>query len=250
MNLKPLNNKKHILIVDDDEEIRTLLAEFLDQYSYEVTLAANGQAMFLALQKNRFDLIILDIMMPGDDGITLCKEVRKTSDIPIIMLTAIGDVTDKIIALEVGADDYLPKPFEPRELLARIKAIARRFNEKPSVQQQQESIVSFAGWRLYMDKRQLISPEDLEVSMTSSEYDLLVALIENPNRVLSRDHLLDITKSRPSGPFDRSIDTQVSRLRHKIEPDPKNPSFIKTIRGGGYLFTPKVVFNNNMASTL
>lgn len=232
-----------LLVVDDDQEIRELLAHFLSQYGYEVTTAADGVDMFAAMAKQTFDLIILDLMLPGDDGLTLCKKIRNDSEIPIVMLTAIGEDTDRIIGLEVGADDYIPKPFNPRELLARIKAILRRSGaeaiatnegKKPS------QSVAFDGWQLNLATRSLLSPEELEVTLSAGEYDLLVAFIEHPQRVLSRDQLLDMTKNRPAGPFDRSIDVQISRLRHKIEQDPKNPNIIKTVRGGGYLFTPEV----------
>ena len=231
-----------VLIVDDDKEIRDLLADFLGQYNYRISLARDGNEMRKKIAKDDIDLIILDVMMPGDDGLTLCREIRARSTVPIIMLTAAGEETDRIIGLEMGADDYIAKPFNPRELLARIKAILRRSNENGHQIQQEQRISkrSFEGWRLDLATRALISPDGMEVSLSAGEYDLLVAFLENPQRVLSRDQLLDITKNRTAGPFDRSIDVQISRLRHKIEPEPKNPTLIKTVRGGGYLFTPVV----------
>jgi len=239
-----MDTKKHLLIVDDDAEIRTLLGDFLSQYGLKVSLARDGKEMFQQLAKHSFDLLILDVMLPGEDGLTLCKTVRADSNIPIIMLTAIGAETDRIIGLEIGADDYISKPFNPRELLARIKAVMRRSEgdvsntaarAKPSAK-----IAQFAGWKLNLATHSLTSADNMEISLSAGEYDLLVAFIEHPQHVLSRDQLLDITKNREASPFDRSIDIQISRLRHKIEPDPKRPTLIKTIRGGGYLFTPDV----------
>lgn len=234
----------HILVVDDDQEIRTLLADFLNNYGYKVSAAADGVEMFDILNREDITLIILDLMMPGEDGLTLCKRVRTSSNMPIIMLTAIGEDTDRIIGLEMGADDYIAKPFNPRELLARMKAILRRTSEgEPASTEdarKESSRVMFSGWYLDLATRTLLSPEEMEVSLSAGEFDLLNALIEHPQRVLSRDQLLDFTKNRPAGPFDRSIDVQISRLRHKIEPDPKNPTLIKTVRGGGYLFTPEI----------
>lgn len=239
-----MTDETQILVVDDDQEIRTLLADFLSNYGYKVSAAADGKEMFAILENENINLIILDLMLPGEDGLSLCKRVRSDSNIPIIMLTAIGEDTDRIIGLEMGADDYIAKPFNPRELLARMKAILRRFTDvdiQASEDARKESSrVTFAGWHLDLATRTLLSPEEMEVTLSAGEFDLLNALIEHPQRVLSRDQLLDFTKNRAAGPFDRSIDVQISRLRHKIEPDPKNPSLIKTVRGGGYLFTPEI----------
>lgn len=239
-----MSDKTRLLIVDDDQEIRTLLENFLIQYGFEVQSASDGRHMFGVLEHYSPQLIILDLMMPGEDGLSLCKRLRsQKNNIPIILLTAISTETDRIIGLEIGADDYIAKPFNPRELLARIKAILRRSANQNSPTESDDTKckrASFDGWRLDMASRRLTSPEGLEVSLSTGEYDLLVAFVENPHIVLSRDQLLDTTKNRAAGPFDRSIDVQISRLRHKIEGDPKKPQMIKTVRGGGYLFTPNV----------
>lgn len=230
-----------VLIVDDDEDIRVLLATTLEQYGFKVALAANGVEMFEVLKTVDPSVIILDLMMPGDNGLVLCKQLN--GKYPVIMLTAMGDETDRIIGLEIGADDYLPKPFNPRELVARIKAILRRFgqvNHEPA-QIQKSEFLCFDHWRLNILSRRLISTTDeIEVSLSAGEYDLLLAFAQNPQTILSRDALLDITKNRNILPFDRSIDVQISRLRHKVEEDPKKPILIKTVRGGGYLFTADV----------
>ncbi len=236
-----------LLIVDDDKEIRELLADLLTKYGYQVQCASDGEQMFQVLEQHDIDLIILDVMMPGDDGVALCRKLRIDSSIPIIMLTAIGEETDRVVGLEVGADDYLAKPFNPRELVARIKAILRRTQDnftKPSGQTEPEeaesNTVSFTGWTLDMDTRRLFSPDHVEIVLSAGEYSLLVAFIEHPRRVLSRDQLLEFTRNRSAGPFDRSVDIQVSRLRQKLEEDPKQPQIIKTVRGGGYMFTNAV----------
>ncbi len=236
-----MSDNRHILIVDDDEDIRTLLAMTLKQYGFDVSLAANGKEMFELLNELTPAVIILDLMMPGDNGLVLCKKLN--GKYPIIMLTAMGDETDRIIGLEMGADDYLPKPFNPRELVARIKAILRRSNQEiqESVVMQKSEYLCFNQWRLNILSRRLTSTlDDVEVSLSAGEYDLLHAFAQNPQTVLSRDELLDITKNRNILPFDRSIDVQISRLRHKVEDDPKKPQLIKTVRGGGYLFTAMV----------
>lgn len=237
-----MQDNRHILIVDDDEDIRKLLATTLQQYGFDVSLAGNGEEMFACLDEGiQPAVIILDLMMPGDNGLTLCKKLN--GQYPIIMLTAMGDETDRIIGLEMGADDYLPKPFNPRELVARIKAILRRSNKEPheSVVVQKSEFLCFNHWRLNVLSRRLMSTlDEVEVSLSAGEYDLLLAFAQNPQTVLSRDELLDITKNRNILPFDRSIDVQISRLRHKVEDDPKKPQLIKTVRGGGYLFTAAV----------
>lgn len=239
-----MENPIQILLVDDDKDIRDLLANLLKQHGYAVDLAHDGKQMLDILeQKSAFNLIILDVMLPGeDDGFALCRKIRAYSKVPIIMLTAASDDTDRIVGLELGADDYLTKPFNPRELLARIKAILRRSSHATLEDETQSthSIYKFAGWSLDKTARHLFSQENIEISLSSGEYDLLLALIENPQQVLSRDQLLDITRNRMAGPFDRSIDVQISRLRQKIEIDPKKPTLIKTVRGGGYVFTAVV----------
>ncbi len=236
-----MSRTPHILIVDDDREIRDLLSRFLKKHELRIDTAANGREMMQLLSEGRFDLIVLDLMMPGEDGLTLCRKVRGTSRIPIIMLTALGEETDRIIGLEMGADDYLAKPFNPRELLARIKAVLRRSDGAAgSDGDLEQKVLSFAEWTLDMTKRELRSPDDVLVPLTAGEYDLLVAFVEHPNRVLTRDQLLDLAKGRTAIPFDRSIDVQLSRLRRKIEIDPKAPEIIKTVRGGGYILAAEV----------
>lgn len=229
----------HVLVVDDDEEIRDLLGRFLHKHGHRVTAARNGAEMWKILVAEKVDLVILDVMLPGDDGLTLCRKLRESSQVPIIMLTAMGDETDRIIGLEIGADDYLPKPFNPRELLARTKAVLRRASATASAGSSGK-VVKFAGWRLDLVRRELLSPDGAVTELTSGEHDLLVAFIEHPQRVLNRDQLLDLARGRTSSSFDRSIDVQVSRLRRKLEGDPHRQTIIKTVRGAGYLFVPKV----------
>lgn len=235
-------SQDHILIVDDDKGIRDVLGEFLVQQGYRVSLAKDGHEMKAALDKNDIDLIILDIMMPGEDGLRLCRQLRVSSSVPIIMLTAIGEEMDRILGLEMGADDYLSKPFNPRELLARIRGILRRSSGKPEPEAESvgHSQYRFLGWRLDRGPRKLYSPDNLEISLSSGEFTLLVVFLERPQMVLSRDYLLDLTKNRSAAAYDRSIDIQISRLRQKIEPDQKRPSILKTVRGGGYVLACEV----------
>lgn len=235
----------HILIVDDDSEIRDLLSDYLQQHNFRVSVARNGDEMWRVLKKAQIDLVVLDIMLPGDDGITLCRKLRTESDVMIVMLSAVGEETDRVIGLEVGADDYLAKPFSPRELLARIKALTRRITGPLADQRKARHLaelplIRFNDWQLDQNKRRLIAPDGVTVPLSTAEYELLIAFLENPNRVLNRDQLLDLTKGRESQPFDRTIDVQVARLRKKIEEDPKNPQMIQTIRGGGYQFKAEV----------
>lgn len=230
----------HVLVVDDDREIRDLLSRYLTRQGYRVTAVGDGREMRRAIGDWNIDVIILDLMLPGEDGLTLCRELRARSQIPVIMLTMMGEETDRIVGLEMGADDYLPKPFNPRELLARMKAVLRRAEFAPARQGAGRSVLGFAGWRLDTGARRLDSPDGLVVDLSAGEFDLLVAFAEHPQRVLTRDQLLDLTHGRAEAPFDRSIDMQVSRLRHKIEADPKEPELVKTVRGGGYMFTAAV----------
>ncbi|MPY76565.1 MAG: response regulator [Alphaproteobacteria bacterium] len=231
----------HILVVDDDREIRSLVAQLLRKHGFRVTDAADGREMMQVLEDGRFDLVVLDLMLPGEDGLTLCRRVRGTSSLPIIMLTAMGEETDRIVGLEMGADDYLPKPFNPRELLARIRAVLRRTGgEAPEPQEENGGLRVFEGWSLDLAKRELRAPDGTLVPLTAGEYDLLAAIVERPGRVLSRDQLLDLTRGRDAAPFDRSVDVQISRLRRKLEPDPKEPQIIKTVRGGGYVLACEV----------
>jgi len=236
-----MNAGPHILVVDDDREIRDLLARFLRKHGFRVETAADGKAMVAALAAGRFDLIVLDLMLPGEDGLSLCRRVRAGSDLPIVMLTAIGEDTDRIVGLEMGADDYLAKPFNPRELLARIRAVLRRAPEAGRRAEADRSRkLEFHGWTLDTGRRSLHAPDGALVALTGGEFDLLLALVGHPGRVLNRDRLLDLTRGREAGPFDRSVDVQVSRLRRKIEEDPKQPALIKTVRGGGYVFAGAV----------
>jgi two-component system OmpR family response regulator len=229
----------HLLVVDDHHEIRELLQRFFVQHNYRVTVAKDGKEMKQRLNLGNIDLIVLDLMLPGEDGLTLCRDLRASSNIPIVMLTAMGDEMDKIIGLEMGADDYLAKPFNPRELLARIKAVLRRVNtlNTPIATVKQ---YHFAQWSIDINKRELTDTAGVIVVLSSAEFDLLRVFIDHPQRVLSRDQLLDLSKGRDGGVYDRAIDTLISRLRKKLEVDAKHPKLIKTIWGGGYQFTSEV----------
>lgn len=235
-----------ILIVDDDLDICELLSQFLKSYNYEVHVAYDGTQMFEQLQNLTPDLMILDMMLPGDDGLTLCQKLRQTYRFPILILSAAGEETDRIVGLEVGADDYLAKPFNPRELLARIKAILRRSQgtsqaATPTAQKTTEPYrYQFDEWILDTHTHEIFNSKNESINISSGEYSLLLAFVTHAQKVLTRDQLMELTKDRDASPFDRSIDMQVSRLRQKIEIDPRNPRIIKTIRGGGYMLTCKV----------
>lgn len=237
-----MENHQKLLVVDDDPEIRDLLSRYLTKNGYEVHLAEDSRVMDEVLRNGAMDLIILDIMLPGRDGLEAARDLRSRSDIPIIMLTARGDDTDRIVGLEMGADDYLAKPFNPRELLARVKTVLRRTNLPQSGMTARNKRARFAGWRIDFGSRELVSPNGLGVTLTAGEFDLLAALVEHPQQVLSRDLLLDLTRGRHAGPYDRSIDVQIGRLRRRIETDPKKPRLIKTVRGGGYTLATEVEF--------
>ena len=231
----------HILIVDDDAEIRSLLGDYLQKNGYRTTAVAEGKSMLATLGKGRVDLIVLDLMLPGEDGLVLCRNLRARSDIPVIMLTARGDDMDRILGLEMGADDYLPKPFNPRELLARIKSILRRAKAIPGNSETGNAArIHFAGWELDTVSRQLVSPQGVVVPLSGSEFRLLQIFLNHPNRVLNRDQLMDMMRGRETDPFERSIDVQVSRLRHRLADDAKEPTIIKTVRGEGYILATKV----------
>src|ERR1700742_969705 len=232
----------NILVVEDDRETRALIAKYLRNNSCNVTTANDGREMTRTMNDHRVDLVILDVMLPGEDGLSLCRKIRADSQVPIIMLTARGEDVDRTLGLEMGADDYLPKPFNPRELLARINAVLRR----QAVAQTASAVMgatalTFQGWRIDLRLRELRNPEGARVAMTSAEFDLLRTFCERPGRVLSRESLLDLTQGRATGSFERSIDVLVSRIRRKIEPVPQDATMIKTVRSGGYLFTPTVV---------
>ncbi|WP_039985427.1 response regulator [Vibrio owensii] len=233
---------KQILVVDDHDDIRTLLGRYLSQHGYTVVEANGGDEMRSAIAKQKFDLVILDIMMPGDDGLTLCKELQEKQRTPFIFLTAMSEDADTVVGLELGADDYLTKPFSPRVLLARVKAVLRRVEKSVDVEppKQQSSMIKFSGWQLDIHQHQLTRDDGLLVALSAAEFRLLKAFLAHERQVLSRDQLMDLTKGAEANPFDRSIDNQISRLRKKIESDPKNPTLIKTVWGGGYMFTEKV----------
>lgn len=232
-----------MLVVDDHDEIRDLVARFMTRHGLRVTSARDGQEMRAALDAERIDLIVLDLMLPGEDGLVLCREVRGHSNTPIIMLTAMGEEVDRVVGLEMGADDYLPKPFSPRELLARIKAVVRRTQAlPPDTHLSRGETATFADWRFDLSRRELIGDDGVMVPLSSGEFALLSTFVHHPHHVLSRNQLLDFTHGREADPFDRSVDTQVSRLRRKIEADPKDPRIIKTVWGGGYVFAAAVEF--------
>jgi len=230
----------HILIVDDQPEICELVYNYLTGEGYRVSTANDGPSMRKLLQQYDVDLVLLDIMLPGDDGLSLARQLRAQSDIGIIILTGRGETVDRIIGLEMGADDYLPKPFHLRELLARVKSVLRRASTRTEPAKVLPQSAVFNGWKLDMTSRELIAPSGEPVRLTTGEFDLLVAFVGNANQVLSRDRLLDLARNRSSGPFDRTIDVQVGRLRKKLEDDPQNPSLIKTVRGSGYIFTASI----------
>jgi two-component system OmpR family response regulator len=232
----------HLLLVDDDEDILSLLTSFFHKHSHTVSVAQNGAAMFAALEKEPVDLVILDVMLHAEDGFTLCRRLRAASPVPIIMLTAMTDHTDRVVGLEIGADDYLTKPFDQRELLARVKAVLRRTAEKAAAPTRSETrpVLCFGGWRLDVARRELRSADNALVLLSGGEFDLLLAFAEHPQRVLTRDQLIDFARGSMHVAYDRSIDVQVSRLRYKLEEDPKNPELIRTVRNGGYIFAPVV----------
>lgn len=231
----------HILIVDDDAEIRGLLGEYLQKQGYRATAVADGKGLRAAMEKSRPDVIILDLMLPGEDGLALCRDLRARSEIPIIMLTARGDETDRIVGLELGADDYVAKPFSPRELLARIKSVLRRARSLPdNLKPEEAGSYRFAGWTLDVATRNLTGADGVVVPLGGTEFRLLRIFLEHPNRVLTRDQLIDLMLSRDAAPFDRAIDVQVSRLRHRLGDDAKEPAIVKTVRGQGYVFAARV----------
>lgn len=236
----------HILVVDDDPQIGELLKEYLEQHNFRVSVARNGQEMQRVMTRCQVDLVVLDLMMPGEDGLSLCRKLRDTSDVMIIMVSAMREESDRIVGLEVGADDYMGKPFSPRELLARIKSLTRRAAADTGALGLRSQRVAelpsiyFAGWQLDRNRRRLLSPDAVTVPLSAGEYELLLAFLEHPNRTLNRDQLLDLTHGKESGPFDRTVDVQVARLRKKIEVDPKKPLLIITVRGGGYQFDGEV----------
>ncbi|HEX3501822.1 MAG TPA: response regulator [Xanthobacteraceae bacterium] len=238
-----MTSMSHILLVDDDADILGLLSGFFRKHGHVVTTATGGAAMFEALEKQASDLVILDVMLHDEDGFSLCRRLRASSRIPIIMLTAMADHTDRVVGLEIGADDYVTKPFDQRELLARVKAVLRRTAELAAAPAPSDTrpALCFAGWRLDVARRELRSADNALILLSGGEFDLLLAFAEHPQRVLTRDQLLDLARGLSHAAYDRSIDVQVSRLRHKLEDDPKNPAIIRTVRNGGYIFAPEVI---------
>ena len=236
-----MNDGAHILVVDDQREICDLVQDYLSDEGYRVSIANDGAAMRRVMAQSAVDLVILDLMLPGVDGLTLARALRDVSDVGIIILTGRGDTVDRIIGLEMGADDYLPKPFHPRELLARVRSVLRRVSSRTAENASAaRSRARFAGWNLDLASRELRSPSGKEVRLTTGEFDLLAVFVNNANQVLTRDRLLDLARNREAGPFDRTIDVQVGRLRRKLESDPQKPTLIKTVRGSGYIFTPSI----------
>ncbi len=229
--------QSRILVVDDDADLRWMVNKYLSKHEYSVTLAEDGEKMREALEHESFDLAILDINLPGEDGLSLARYLRSNHNIGIIMLSAAAEVFDRIVGLEMGADDYVTKPFEPRELLARVKSVLRRLQEVSEASADGAAkLVKFGEFSLDLETHQLLDQENQAVSLTSMEFDLLKAFAENPNKVLNRDQLLNLSHNRDWDPFDRSIDIRITRLRRKIEKQPSQPQIIKTVRGAGYIF--------------
>jgi two-component system, OmpR family, response regulator len=231
-----MTDRPHLVIVDDDREIRTLLSQYLEKHDFRTTAVAEGKEMRRVMERSRVDLVVLDLMLPGEDGLSICRELRTRSQVPIIMLTARGEDVDRIVGLELGADDYLPKPFNPRELLGRIRAVLRRAAHAPR-DPSPESVrsFSFGHWKLDTTTRTLTDNEGKEVALSGAEYRLLAVLLSSANRVLSRAQLTELLRGREADPFDRSIDVRVSRLRQILGDDARAPQIIKTVYGEGYV---------------
>jgi two-component system, OmpR family, response regulator len=235
-----IKNRPHILLVDDEASIREPLSKYLERQGFRLTAVANAEAARAALASYDLDIILLDIMMPGEDGLSLCAHLAKAGGPPVILLTAKTETADRITGLEIGADDYVVKPFSPRELVARIKIVLRRNTSNTEPVNTAETY-RFAGWSLNRREQVLHDPDGVLIPLSTGEYRLLEAMLQRPGQILNRDQLLDLTRGREAGPLDRTIDNQISRLRRKIEPDAKEPSYIKTIWGGGYRFSVEVM---------
>jgi two-component system OmpR family response regulator len=236
-----MTKQDHILVVDDDAEIRSLLREYLQKHGYRATVVADGKAMQAALAAAKPDLVVLDLMLPGEDGFSLCRALRSRSSVPVIMLTARGEETDRIVGLEMGADDYLAKPFNSRELLARIRSVLRRARSLPeNLAPETVSAFRFGGWTLDAATRNLTAPDGVVVPLSGTEYRLLRIFLSHPNRILTRDQLIELMSSRDAAAFDRAIDVQVSRLRHRLREDAREPEIIKTVRSQGYVLAAHV----------
>lgn len=231
----------HVLVVEDDNDIAAMIVELLTETGFAASTVGSALAIDTVMLTAKFDLIILDAMLPGEDGFSICRRLRASSTMPIVMLTALGDDINRIVGIELGADDYITKPFHPRELIARVKALLRRASYGGE-RDKAPAAMQFAGWQIDPVSRQLVSPEGVHVSMTTAEFDVLLAFCQNPGQILTREKLLGLTHAGSAGPVQRSIDVHVSRVRQKIETNVKEPSMIKTVRLGGYMFTPKVEF--------
>lgn len=232
----------HILVVDDDKGIRDLLQEFFRKRGLTASVAGDGTEMEAVMRRATIDLVVLDVMLPGRSGLDLCRDLRaRNASIPIIMLTAVNETTDRVVGLEMGADDYVPKPFDPRELLARIRAVLRRNGGGEAKRLPQRQIWRFAGWTMDCSRRRLVAPGDVRVDLTAAEFNLLATFVRSAQRVLTRDQLIELSGGDGAISYDRSIDILVSRLRRKMEDDPKSPKLIQTVRSGGYQFIPEAV---------
>jgi two-component system OmpR family response regulator len=233
-------DSEHILVVDDDPGIRDVVSEFLTRHGYTVETAGDGREMDRVITRRQPDLVVLDLMLPGEDGLSICRRISRPEGPAVIMLSAMGEETDRIIGLELGADDYLSKPCNPRELLARVRAVLRRRREPAAVDDALGAACEFAGWRLDLVRHELRSPGAVVVNLSSGEFSLLRAFVEHPQRVLTRDQLLEYARGPQSEAFDRAIDVQISRLRRKLEDGGGAVELIRTVRSEGYIFTPKV----------
>jgi two-component system, OmpR family, response regulator len=229
----------HVLVVDDDAELRALLSEYLGRNGFRVSVARDGREMRQILEASNPDIVVLDVMLPGEDGLALCRDLRAHSNLPVMMLTARGDEVDRIVGIEMGADDYLAKPFNPRELLARMKGILRRARSLPAAGSESQRL-RFAGWVLDLAARHLVAPDGVVLPLSGTEFRLLQIFVTHPNRVLDRNQLMDLTLGREATPFDRAIDVQVSRLRQRLKDDAREPRIIKTVRNGGYVLAAQV----------
>jgi two-component system OmpR family response regulator len=240
-----MNGQFHILVVDDERRVRTMLGRYLADEGFRVSEASDGRSMWHVMERDQVDLVLLDLVMPGEDGLSLARHIRQRSEIPVIMLTGKGELIDRVVGLETGADDYIPKPFHLREVLARIRTVMRRSHPNTASTARQEALRKEAlsdtlGWSLDLLKRELRRPDGELVLLTTGEFDLLRVFAQNPNRVLDRDHLMNLVKGKEWAAFDRAVDTMVVRLRKKIEQDPQHPQLIKTVRGSGYILAAAV----------
>jgi len=236
-----MDSISRVAVVEDDPEISRMMTAYMTDNGFEVAAARSGRDLDRVMSSGgKIDCVILDVGLPGEDGLSICRRIRGKSSVPIIMVTGRGTDTDRIVGLELGADDYLPKPFNPRELLARVRAVMRRSTQAEQPQAEAPQTLMFEGWRLDMARRQLFAPDGAPRTLTSGEFNILAIFCQHPRKVLSRDDLLDLLHGRAAAVFDRSIDVQISRLRRKIEANLKDPVFIKTVRYGGYFFTPQI----------